>query len=117
MVSAVPAVVFDHAVAFALLAVCESLQSIRIRLPRPRLFLTRAPVWSMDGMTCLLMLRGLQEATFADETTLPPHYLSDRSGDDAALVRQLLTRTRKSDQEQCILDWPDYSALIDSSLR
>lgn len=94
----------EDATAFALLAVCNRLQSICIRLARPMLFLPRAPIWSFDGMTCLLALSGLEEVTFAgDASPPPPNHLSDKTP-DAAVVRKQLTRPRGTGLDMAIFE-------------
>jgi hypothetical protein len=55
----------EDAMAFALLASCDKLQSITIRLPRPKILLSRSPLWCVDGMSCLLSISGLKEVKFA----------------------------------------------------
>lgn len=82
----------EDAMGFALLASCAKLHTITIRLPRPMILFPRAPLWCVDGVSCLLALSGFKEVKFE----APDHavtYLSDDK-DDAAVIRRELTRTK-----------------------
>lgn len=84
----------EDAVAFALLASCEKLRAITIRLPRPSLLFGHASIWIEDGVACLLTLSGLDEVTFGRcESSI--NYMDD-SKTDAAIIRRELTRPRGS---------------------
>lgn len=84
----------EDAIAFALLASCEKLRAICIRLPRAVLFFPRAPIWIIDGATCLLALKGLKEVTFGSCAS-SIHSMSDEKP-DAAIIREALTKPRGS---------------------
>ncbi|KAK3691168.1 hypothetical protein LTR37_018822 [Vermiconidia calcicola] len=82
----------EDAISFALLASCEKLQAITIRLPRPVILFPRAPIWCIDGMSCLLSLSGLKEVTFGRcESSF--NYMDD-SKPDSAIIRRELTRAK-----------------------
>ena len=82
----------EDAISFALLASCEKLRAMTIRLPRQVLLFSRAPIWCIDGMACLLALSGLQEVTFgACESHF--NYMTDDKP-DAAIIRRELTRLK-----------------------
>lgn len=82
----------EDAIAFALLACCGSLRSICIRLPRPMLLFSRAPIWVVDGMSCLLALSGVEEVRFGGCASAL-NGMSDAQP-DAAVVRKELTRLK-----------------------
>lgn len=82
----------EDAIAFALLASCEDLRAITLRLGRPIVLFQRAPIWIFDGMSCLLYLSGLEEVEFGPIST-GVVYLSDRHL-DAAVLREQLTRPK-----------------------
>ena len=82
----------EDAIAFALLASCEKLQSICIRLPRAMLLFQRAPIWIIDGMSCLLALNGLQEVTFGSCKASLNCMSEDKA--DARIIREALMRPK-----------------------
>ena len=82
----------EDAIAFALLASCEKLRAITIRLPRPVLLFPRAPIWCMDGMSCLLALSGLEQVAFGPCMS-SFNYMNDEKP-DAAIIRRELTRRK-----------------------
>lgn len=84
----------EDAIAFALLASCEKLQSICIRLPLRMVLFQRAPIWIVDGVSCLLDLDGLKEVTF-DGSKPSVTYVSDDKP-DAGIIREALTRPKGS---------------------
>ena len=95
----------EDAVAFALLASCPKLRSITIRLPRSIIMLPGAPLWCVDGMTCLLDISGLEEVNFG--TCPSPQHMSNDSA-DAAIIRRELTRTKGSQSHVRFIDgYPD----------
>jgi hypothetical protein len=82
----------EDAVAFALLASCEDLQFLTIRLPRPRILLSTWPLWCIDGMSCLLALSGLQQVEFGYcESSFG---CMDDQKPDAAVIRRELMRPK-----------------------
>lgn len=83
----------EDAMTFALLACCESLSSITIRLARPTISLPRAPIWLMDGMACLLNVSGLQSVEFGD---CGSSWQMTSSSHDAEIIRKELMRPRTS---------------------
>ncbi|KXL49408.1 hypothetical protein M433DRAFT_147478 [Acidomyces richmondensis BFW] len=86
----------EDAMTFSLLATCPKLRSITIRLFRPRLVFPHAPLWIIDGVACLLSLRGLEDVRFGD---CGPHlktYMDD-SNSDAGVIRRELTRPKGSE--------------------
>ena len=92
----------EDAIAFAMLASCEKLRAITIRLPRPMLLFSRSPpIWTIDGISCLLALRGLKGVSFAP---CGSHFncMSDESP-DAAIIRKELTRPRGTPGDESIL--------------
>lgn len=92
----------EDAIAFALLASCEKLRAITIRLGRPKLLLPPAPIWMTDGVACMLSLSGLEEVRFGackSENGLP--YMDD-SKPDGAIIRRELTRAKG---EPCGIAW------------
>ncbi|KAH9826156.1 hypothetical protein Tdes44962_MAKER03673 [Teratosphaeria destructans] len=94
----------EDAITFSLLATCEKLRSIRIRLPRPMILWPGAPIWSIDGMGALLMLSGLEEVKFGD---CGPRFKTcmDEDKSDAAVLRRELTRPK---QEPSRVRWVNY---------
>ena len=82
----------EDAIAFALLASCEKLRSITIRLPRPTILFPRAPIRYIDGMSCLLALSGLEEVTFGPCES--SYNFMDNSKPDAAIIRREIMRPR-----------------------
>lgn len=81
----------EDAITFALLASCENLRSIIIRLPRPRILFPGMPLWHTDAMACLLHMSGLEEVRFGACST-PLHMKGDSP--DAEIIRRQLTRPR-----------------------
>lgn len=84
----------EDAIAFALLASCEKLRAICIRLPRAVLLFPRAPIWIVDGATCLLALKGLEEVIFGSCESSTNSLSDDKP--DAAIIRKELTKPRNS---------------------
>lgn len=82
----------EDAITFALLASCDKLRAMTIRLPRSVIFSPGAPIWSMDGMSCLLALSGLEQVTFG--ACEPNHMTDDKP--DAAIIRRELTRPKSA---------------------
>lgn len=82
----------EDAIAFALLASCEKLKSIIIRLPRAVILFPRPPIWCIDGMSCLLALRGLKEVTYERPDTGPLQMRDETP--DAAIIRRELMRPK-----------------------
>ncbi|KAM0718849.1 hypothetical protein Q7P37_005921 [Cladosporium fusiforme] len=83
----------EDAVAFALLGACEELRNLTLRLGRPKLLLPVAPLWMLDGVACLLALRGLEEVRFA-ECSLARHMDMSDDKADAAIVRREVMRKK-----------------------
>ncbi|GAB7364821.1 hypothetical protein MBLNU230_g5615t1 [Neophaeotheca triangularis] len=83
----------EDAIAFALLGACERLRSVVVRLKRPKLLSERAPLWMVDGVTCLLALRGLERVEFASGREGGVGWLSEGMG-DAEVLRRELTRSK-----------------------
>lgn len=81
----------EDAISFALLASCENLRSITIRLPRPRILFPVMPLWHTDAMACLLHISGLECVNFGACST--PLHMKDGSH-DAEVIRRQLTRPR-----------------------
>ncbi|KAK5167200.1 uncharacterized protein LTR77_007931 [Saxophila tyrrhenica] len=82
----------EDAMAFALLASCEQLRVLTIRLPRPKILLPRSPLWCVDGMSGLLELSGLEAVKFGHcESAFG---CMDDSKPDAEVIRRELTRPR-----------------------
>lgn len=94
----------EDAITFALLASCEKLRAITLRLPRPVIFFPGAPIWCIDGMSCLLGLSGLEQVTFGACESVP-NYMNDEKR-DAAIVRRELTR--RKDTPSDIRSVPSY---------
>lgn len=86
----------DDAIAFALLASCDQLRSICISLSRPTLLLPRAPLWILDGVSCLLALRGLEQVTFRSQCGPIDLPTWGDEKPDAVFVRSELTRAKGS---------------------
>lgn len=82
----------EDAIGFALLASCEKLESIQIRLPRPMALFPRAPIWVVDGMSCLLALDGIQKVSFGPCKAFPSYMSDDKA--DAAIIRESLSRPK-----------------------
>ena len=82
----------EDAIAFALLATCDKLQAITIRLPRPVILFSRAPIWCVDGMSCLLALNGLEDVKFGPCESAVNYMSNDKP--DAAVIRRELTRLK-----------------------
>lgn len=84
----------EDAIAFALLASCEKLGSITIRLPRAIILPPRSSLWLTDGVVCLLELRGLREVNFdrPDQPTVKLWMSS--SLPDAEIIRKELRRPK-----------------------
>ena len=82
----------EDAIAFALLASCDKLRKITIRLPRPVISFPGAPIWISDGTSCMLALSGLQEVAFGSCES-STNYMNDDKP-DAAILRRELTRPR-----------------------
>lgn len=82
----------EDAMAFALLASCEQLQYLTVRLPRPKILPPRSPLWCVDGMSCLLSLSGLRSVKFGFcESSFG---CMDDSRSDADVIRKALTRPK-----------------------
>ena len=83
----------EDAIAFALLACCEKLRAITLRIPRPMLIIPgAAPIWLIDGVSCLLALSGLEEVAFGGgKPSL--NWMNDEQP-DAAIVKRELTRPK-----------------------
>lgn len=97
----------EDAVAFALLASCEKLRTITIRLPRPRILFPGSPLWCVDGMAALLALSGLKGVRFGDcDSTFG--CLKDGMK-DAEIIRRELTRGKGEDGG---LTWVDGQIVI-----
>ena len=97
----------EDALAFALLASCNSLRSMSIRLPRLKLLFARSnPIWMIDGVSCLLALDGLEEVTLSGWAS--SHKFMTDNEPDAEIIRKELTRPkgspRNSDYVQRYLD-------------
>jgi hypothetical protein len=92
----------EDAIAFAMLASCEQLRAITIRLPRPMMLFSKPPpIWVLDGISCLLSLSGLEEVSFGD---CGPRInsMSDEKP-DAAIIRKELTRPRGSPGDDSVI--------------
>ena len=94
----------EDAVTFALLASCEKLRSITIRLARPRILYPRAPLWVAEGVACVLALRGLTEVNFADCGPEVKLWMRE-SEPDAEIIRRQLMRDRNSTEEEDVNGW------------
>lgn len=92
----------EDAIAFAMLASCEKLRAITIRLPRPMLLIATPPLWLIDGVSCLLALRGLKEISFGPCGSHPGSCMSDAKP-DAAMIRRELTRPRGASGDDSIV--------------
>lgn len=90
----------DDAIAFALLASCEKLRRITIRLGRRVLFLPGSPLWLIEGVSCLLSLSGLKEVSFVPSKF--PIWMSDEN-EDAEVIRKALTRPRGTAGDDTIM--------------
>lgn len=84
----------EDAIAFALLASCEKLQSITIRLPRAVILFPGPPIWCVDGMSSLLALSGLKEVKYEMPDSAFPYMFDEKP--DAATIRRELTRPKGS---------------------
>lgn len=84
----------EDAITFALLASCEKLRAICIRLPRPMILFPRAPIWIIDGMSSLLALNGLEEVTFGSCQSVFNYMSNDKP--DAAIIREELSKPKGS---------------------
>jgi hypothetical protein len=91
----------EDAIAFAMLASCEKLRAITIRLPRPMLLTTTPPLWLVDGISCLLALSGLEEVSFGPCGSRFA-CMSDEKP-DAAVIRKELTRPRGTPGDDSIV--------------
>lgn len=80
----------EDAAAFALLGACGELGSLTVRLGRPKLLLPNSPLWIVDGVACLLALRGLEEVRFAECSKAARMDLSEEKPDAAVLRRELM---------------------------
>lgn len=95
----------EDAIAFALLASCGKLQSITIRLPRSVVFWSHAPIWCVDGISCLLALSGLKQVTFeTPEMAESKHLFMTDDKPDAAIVRRELMRPAGSPSDTNVID-------------
>ena len=81
----------EDALAFSLLASCPALKSVTLRHPHPNIMIPRAPIWYVDGIACLLSLRGMENIEFAEGQN--PQCLR-ASSIDASAIRKELTRNR-----------------------
>ncbi|KAF7198391.1 hypothetical protein HII31_00130 [Pseudocercospora fuligena] len=82
----------EDAITLALLASCPKLQSITLRFSRPWLIYQSAPIWVLDGVGCLLQLRGLEVVKLEQAYEGKP-FLSLASK-DGKLVESELKRPR-----------------------
>lgn len=80
----------EDAVAFALLQSCVQLRSMTIRLKRPRLLFPRAPLWVVDGICCLLGLRGLEKVEFEGTGEEGVNCLLEGMGDAKVVTREVM---------------------------
>lgn len=92
----------EDAIAFAMLASCEQLRAITIRLPRPVMLFSRPPpLWVLDGMSCLLALSGLEKVSFG--SCGPRFHSMTDDKPDAAVIRKELTRPRGTPSDDDII--------------
>lgn len=77
----------EDAIAFALLSCCTNLISITIRLPRLTILPPEAPLWCIEGMTCLLSLRGLEKVDF--DAYDAPQFMNVTCADAQVIMREL----------------------------
>jgi hypothetical protein len=92
----------EDAIAFAMLASCEQLSAITIRLPRPMMLFSKPPpIWVLDGISCLLSLSGLEEVSFGD--CGPRINSMSEEKPDAAVIRKELTRPRGSPGDDSVI--------------
>ena len=92
----------EDAIAFAMLASCEKLRAITIRLPRPMMLTTTPPIWLVDGVSCLLALRGLEEVSFGPCGSHRGNCMSDAKP-DATVIRTELARPRGTSGDDTIV--------------
>lgn len=93
----------EDAITYALLASCDKLRAITIRLPRPVLLFSKPPpIWMLDGMSCMLSLSGLEEVEFGDCGPNTTSMSDDRP--DGAIIRKELTRPRSTPGDNSIIE-------------
>ncbi|QIX00019.1 hypothetical protein AMS68_005536 [Peltaster fructicola] len=99
----------EDALAFALLACCESLATFRIMVARPTLMYPGAPFWIIDGIATMLDNSGIERVHFVRDVQSQAIRksslgLEDYSSTDTQVIRRELTRPRDSPSNVRFID-------------